>query len=167
MENFRMIKSLLPYVALLLLLAAQNGVAQSTTPLAARQAAMVASAPRDPSLRSVFAQFGGKAGLVALMDDFMDDLMADRRTRPYFANVDRERVKAQLVDQICVILDGPCRYRGKDMEQVHRKLGIDQAAFYALIEDLQRAMDRHKVPFRAQNKLLAKLAPMQKAVITR
>jgi hemoglobin len=101
------------------------------------------------------------------MDDFMDDLMADRRTRPYFANVDRERVKAQLVDQICVILDGPCRYRGKDMEQVHRKLGIDQAAFYALIEDLQRAMDRHKVPFRAQNKLLAKLAPMQKAVITR
>jgi len=162
-----MIKPILPCVALLALLAAQTGMTQNATPLAERQAAMAASAPRDPTLHPVFVQFGGKAGLVALMDDFMDDLMADRRTRPYFEKVDRERVKAQLVDQFCAILDGPCKYRGKDMQRVHRKLGIDQAAFYALVENLQQAMNRHRIPFRAQNKLLAKLAPMQKAVITR
>jgi hemoglobin len=28
-------------------------------------------------------------------------------------------------------------------------------------------MDKHQVPFRAQNKLLAKLAPMHRDVITR
>ena len=42
-----------------------------------------ASAPRDPALKPVFEQFGGKPGLVALMDDFMVNLMADPRTRPY------------------------------------------------------------------------------------
>jgi hemoglobin len=130
-------------------------------------AAMAASAPRDPALKPVFDQFGGKPGLVTLMDDFMVNLMADARTRPYFADSDREHIKAELVDQFCVILDGPCTYTGKDMEKVHRNLGINRAAFNALVEDLQKAMEKHNVPFRAQNKLLAKLAPMHPAVITK
>jgi hemoglobin len=36
------------------------------------------------------------------------------------------------------------------------------AQFNALAEDLQFVMDAANVPFRAQNKLLAKLAPMLK-----
>lgn len=149
------------------MLFAQGAMAQDTAPMPQQSAAMAASAPRDPSLKPVFEQFGGKPGLVTLMNDFMDNLMADTRTRPYFANADREHIKVELVDQFCVILDGPCTYTGKDMEKVHRNLGINRAAFNALVEDLQKAMDKNNVPFRAQNKLLAKLAPMHSAVITK
>lgn len=149
------------------LLFAQCALSQDTAPMPDQSAAMAASAPRDPSLKPVFDEFGGKPGLVALMNDFMDNLMADSRTRPYFANSDREHIKVELVDQFCVILDGPCTYTGKDMEKVHRSLGINRAAFNALVEDLQMAMNKHKVPFRAQNKLLAKLAPMHKVIITK
>lgn len=135
---------------------------------AAIQAAPAADpAPRDPALKPVFETFGGKAGLVALVDDFMSDLMADSRTRPFFAPVDREHVKAELVDQFCVILDGPCTYTGRNMEQVHRGLDIHRSQFNALVEDLQKAMDKHRIPFRAQNKLLAKLAPMHREVVTK
>ena len=136
------------------------------------QSAMPAShpvadpAPRDPALKPVFDQFGGKVGLVALMDDFMANLMADPRTRPFFEPVDREHVKAELVDQFCVILDGPCTYTGKNMAQVHRGLDIHRSQFNALVEDLQKAMDKHGIPFRAQNKLLARLAPMHREVVT-
>lgn len=145
----------------------QAAMAQNAVPMPEQSAAMAASAPRDPALRPVFDQFGGKPGLVTLMDDFMVNLMADARTRPYFADTDREHIKLELVDQFCVILDGPCTYTGKDMERVHRNLGINRAAFNALVEDLQKAMDKNKVPFRAQNKLLAKLAPMHPVVITK
>jgi hemoglobin len=159
----------LPHVAALAaaMLFAQGALAQDAAPMPQPSAAMAASAPRDPALKPVFDQFGGKPGLVTLMDDFMVNLMADARTRPYFADSDREHIKAELVDQFCVILDGPCTYTGKDMEKVHRNLGINRAAFNALVEDLQKAMDKHNVPFRAQNKLLAKLAPMHPAVITK
>jgi hemoglobin len=159
----------LPHVAALAaaMLFAQAALAQDAAPMPQPSAAMAASAPRDPALKPVFDQFGGKPGLVTLMDDFMVNLMADARTRPYFADSDREHIKAELVDQFCVILDGPCTYTGKDMEKVHRNLGINRAAFNALVEDLQKAMDKHNVPFRAQNKLLAKLAPMHPAVITK
>lgn len=159
----------LPRTALLAiaLLFAQGVIAQDAASMSPESAAMAASAPRDPALKPIFDQFGGKPGLVALMNDFMANLMADARTRPYFANSDREHIKVELVDQFCVILDGPCTYTGRDMEKVHRNLGINRAAFNALVEDLQAAMNKHDIPFRAQNKLLAKLAPMHPAVITK
>jgi hemoglobin len=124
-------------------------------------------APRDPALKPVFDEFGGKPGLTALVDDFMANLMADPRTRPFFADTDRRHIKAELVDQFCVILDGPCTYTGKNMEQTHRGLDIHRSQFNALVEDLQKAMDKHGIPFRAQNKLLAKLAPMHREVVTK
>jgi len=123
-------------------------------------------APADPSLRPVFDEFGGKAGLDALMEDFMIALVDDPRTRDYFADADQKHIKDMLSEQFCVILGGPCSYTGKGMKEAHAKLTINEAGFNALVEDLQIAMDKHKIPFRAQNKLLAKLAPMHREVIT-
>lgn len=124
-------------------------------------------APADPSLLPVFEQFGGKPGIDALMEDFMIKLVEDPRTRDYFAEADQKHIKAMLAEQFCVILGGPCTYTGKGMKESHAKLAINEGGFNALVEDLQLAMDIHKIPFRAQNKLLAKLAPMHREVITR
>lgn len=124
-------------------------------------------APAHPELRPVFDQFGGEAGLVALMDEFMRILLADERMRPFFEFSDQALVKKHLVEQFCVILGGPCTYTGRDMKQTHAFLGIDRADFNALVEDLQIAMNRQGIPFRAQNKLLAKLAPMHREIVVK
>jgi hemoglobin len=124
-------------------------------------------APAYPELRPVFDEFGGEAGLVALMDDFMEILLADERMRPFFEYSDQALVKQHLVEQFCVILGGPCTYTGRDMKEAHALLGIDRADFNALVEDLQIAMQRRGIPFRAQNKLLAKLAPMHREIINK
>ncbi|KQQ81348.1 globin [Xanthomonas sp. Leaf131] len=150
--------------SLLLLSCLMAGNVYAQTAPAPAPGAVPDPAPRDASLRPVFDDFGGKAGLTALMDDFMDNLMADKRTRPFFENANRDHVKAQLVDQFCVILDGPCTYGGKDMAEAHRGMNIDRAQFNALVEDLQAAMNKHGIPFRSQNKLLSKLAPMYRQV---
>jgi hemoglobin len=123
-------------------------------------------APAHPELRPVLEQFGGEAGLTKLMDTFMAGLLADEKMGPFFANSDQVRVKRQLVEQFCVILGGDCTYTGRDMKSSHAGLGIDRADFNRLVEVLQVAMDQHDVPFSAQNKLLAKLAPMHREVVT-
>jgi hemoglobin len=123
-------------------------------------------APAHPELRPVLEQFGGEAGLTRLMDTFMAGLLADEKMGPFFANSDQVRVKRQLVEQFCVILGGDCTYTGRDMKSSHAGLGIDRADFNRLVEVLQVAMDQHDVPFSAQNKLLAKLAPMHREVVT-
>lgn len=124
-------------------------------------------APAHPELIGTFEQFGGRDGLVALMEEFMRGLLADPRTAPLFETTDQERVKTQLVDQFCTILGGGCGYSGMDMKTSHAELGLTRADFNALVEVLQHAMDRQGVPFRAQNRLLAVLAPMHREVVTR
>ena len=123
-------------------------------------------APEFPELRPVLEDFGGREGLDRLMDTFMAGLLADERMGPFFANADQERVKRQLAEQFCAILGGGCAYSGRDMKSSHAGLGIDRADFNRLVEVLQVAMNKHDVPFRAQNKLLAKLAPMHREIVT-
>ena len=159
MKTARTLRTLILGLALTL----TAGAALAAPPMAAA----LNPAPRDPALAPVFKQFGEKPGLVSLVNDFMDNLMADPVTRPFFANANRDHIKKELVDQFCVILDGPCTYTGLNMQQAHQGLGITEADFNALVADLQKAMDKHGIPFTAQNQLLAKLAPMHRDVDTK
>ncbi len=111
-----------------------------------------------------FQDFGGKPGLVSIMDDFMVNLVADPRTKPYFDNEKQTYIKAMLVEQMCELMNGGCSYPGRDMKSSHAGLKINRSAFNALVENFQVAMEKHNVPFRAQNKLLAKLAPMYRVI---
>jgi hemoglobin len=70
------------------------------------------------------------------------------------------------VDQFCQVMGGPCIYKGADMKSSHANLDITKADFNALVEVLQHTMDAQGIPFREQNKLLARLAPMHRDTIT-
>lgn len=121
---------------------------------------------------SVLKAFHGKEGLTRITSDLVDRNIADPRIKDIFATADVVRLKRTLAEQFCYILAGPasaggCDYTGKDMGATHKDQGITPRDFNALVENLQRAMDKEGVPFAAQNKLLAKLAPMSKQVIER
>lgn len=114
----------------------------------------------------LYKAFGEKAGLVSLMDDFMVRLLADPRTGPHFKPSNQQRVKEQLVDQLCSLSGGPCVYKGADMKSAHANLDIKKSDFNALVEVLQQSMDAKGIPFRTQNQMLALLAPMHRDTIT-
>ena len=116
---------------------------------------------------SLYQAFGGQTGLVRLMDDFMTRLLADERMRPFFKDADQAAVKKQLVLQFCEVSGGPCRRDGPSMKESHDGMDITRGDFNALVEVLQQSMDAAGVPFRAQNRLLARLAPMHREIITR
>lgn len=126
-------------------------------------ASLAQTAPPNDQL---YRAFGEKAGLVALMDDFMVRLLADPRTGPHFKPANQQRVKEQLVDQLCVLAGGPCVYKGADMKSAHANLDIKKSDFNALVEVLQQSMDAKGIPFRTQNQMLALLAPMHRDTIT-
>lgn len=113
---------------------------------------------------ALYRQFGEREGLTRIVNDMYATVTVDPRTAPYFENAPIRRIKTKLVEQFCVLLDGPCVYTGRPMKRTHEGQNIDRAAFNALVEDLQAAMDKNGVPFHAQNKLLAKLAPMYRDV---
>lgn len=116
---------------------------------------------------AAFQDFGETPGLVKVVDDLMVNLLANEKTRPFFEKVDHTAVKQKLVEQFCAQLEGPCIYTGQTMKRAHKGHEIDAAQFNALVEALQDSMNKNKIPQRAQNKLLAKLASMHKDIINK
>lgn len=117
--------------------------------------------------KSVFEAFHGKPGIDRIVETLVERNFADPRIKDFFAAADKVRLKRTLKEQFCYILGGGCDYTGKDMKSSHKDQGATNRDMNALIENLQFAMDQEKVPFAAQNKLLAKLAPQQKDIVER
>lgn len=121
-----------------------------------------------PAVRSdmLYKALGEKAGLVKLVDDFLNRLRDDPRIGVQFKSTNLKNLKTQLADQFCVVSGGPCVYEGDDMKTAHASLKITKGDFNALVEVLQQSMDAQGIPFATQNQLLALLAPMHRDVIT-
>ena len=116
---------------------------------------------------AIFRAFHGDPGVKRIAADFIDRSHADPRIKDIFATADDVRLKRLLAEQFCYLLGGGCTYTGRDMASAHRGMGLQNADFNALVENLQHAMDDEGVPFRDQNVLLAKLAPMQRVTVER
>lgn len=112
---------------------------------------------------TVWEQLGGRDSVTA----FTADAVERWRKNPVFAesfgkldDARAQRLTFLLVEQFCSITGGGCEYGGMNMRDAHTGMNITTAQFNVLAEDLQRAMDARGVPFFAQNKLVAELAPM-------
>jgi len=110
---------------------------------------------------------GGKPGIDRLVEVSVDNYLADPRIGGIFSESNMDRVRAKLKEQFCVVAGGPCSYTGHSMEATHKGLRLTSANFAALVEDLQAAMETCNIPFGTQNRFLARLAPMQRQMVTR
>ena len=150
--------------AALLTVALDTRAQTAPTPQAAASAPLVPYFAPDPEL---LAAFGGKEGIFRLADLFVDRMRADARIGHYFEKTKLPLLKTQLGDQLCQVLAGPCVYDGDTMKASHADLKITKADSFAQVEILQDTMTTLGIPFRDQNKLLARLAPMYRDIITR
>ena len=115
---------------------------------------------------AIFIGLGGKAGIQAIVATFIPLLLADERIKESFKDSDLKNLALRLEQQFCAVSGGPCVYQGKGMRDIHDGLNVTNAQFNALAEDLQLAMERQHIPFAIQNKLMARLAPMQREIVT-
>lgn len=132
----------------------------------------LASAQEGKKMRtpSLYKRLGGKKAITAVVNEFISIVVADDRINSFFADTakDPKRVEAlrkNLVDQICAAGGGPCKYKGKDMKTAHAGMGIKEADFNALVEDLVKALDKFNVGETEKNELLAALGPMKSQIV--
>lgn len=111
--------------------------------------------------------FGGREGIARMAERTVEISVSDPRISGIFVAHDTVRLKRTLSEQFCYLLNAGCDYSGRDMKTAHDSMGLTMADLNALVENLQKAMREADVPFRAQNKLLSKLAPMSRDVVER
>lgn len=114
---------------------------------------------------SLYDRLGGKNAIEAVIGQFVENIKGDGRINAKFANADLAGLKGKLVDQVCSAAGGPCTYTGKDMKTAHQGMGITDAEFSALVEDLVKALDQFKVGEKEKSELLGALGPMKKDIV--
>ncbi len=118
-----------------------------------------------PMKTTLYDRLGGKPAITAVVDDFVGNVAADTRINKFFAHADIPHLKMELVDQICAGSGGPCTYTGKSMKDAHHGMGISDADFGALVEDLQKSLVKFKVADKDQGDLLGVLGPMKSDIV--
>jgi hemoglobin len=123
--------------------------------------------PAAGEQKSLYDRLGGKDAIDAVVEDFVGNVAADARINAFFANADIPHLKQMLKDQICSATGGPCKYTGKDMKTAHAGMGIKEADFNALVEDLKKSLDKFKVGEKEQSDLLGALGGMKGDIVTK
>ena len=113
----------------------------------------------------LYDRLGGKGAITAVVETFVGKVGGDKRINGYFASTDLAKLKMHLVNQICEASGGPCRYAGRTMKETHAGMGVTDAAFGALVEDLVAALDHHKVGKTEKDELLGVLGPMKSDIV--
>jgi hemoglobin len=105
--------------------------------------------PKRSTAQSLWHRLGGEETIRKVVDDFVAAASADPKVDFFrggkFKDVNLERLKRLLIDQISEVSGGPYRYSGLSMREIHRGMGISDPQFDALAGHLQRALEKHGV----------------------
>lgn len=120
-----------------------------------------------PPQKSLYERLGGKPAIQAVVDDFIGNVAADNRINSFFANTNIPRLNTMLVNQICQVTGGPCKYEGRSMKTAHAGMGVSDMHFNALVDDLVKSLNKFNVPEKEKNELLTALASMKGDIVSR
>lgn len=118
-----------------------------------------------PAQKSLYERLGGQPAIQAVVDDFIGNVAGDTRINGFFAHTDIPHLNNMLVEQICQATGGPCTYTGRSMKVAHAGMGVHDADFNALVEDLAKSLNKFNVAQKEQNELLGALAAMKGDIV--
>jgi hemoglobin len=126
-----------------------------------------ACAAPDPSREpTLYSRLGGEPVVKRVVGETIDRAATDPRTRRSFKDVKLARVKEKIVEQVCALAGGGCKYTGDPMDKVHQGLGNTEAEMNLLVQFLRDALDGAGVKEAEKNELLRILAPMKRDIVT-
>lgn len=119
---------------------------------------------------TLYTDLGGQEAIDAALEHFYGRVLADPAMRPYFDDVDVERVKSMQRVFLAMAFGGPAEYQGRDLRTAHqraREKGLDEDHFERFLghfratlvdlgvpaADIERAMD---VAYGARDEVLGR-----------
>ena len=116
--------------------------------------------PAVPTKPSLYDRLGGLYPISAVVDDFIDRVYANAtlNANPNIAkarsDVRKAGLKVHVVNLVCMVTAGPCKYTGKGMKEAHANFHITPNEWQALLVDFRASLDKFKVPVAEQKELV-------------
>lgn len=119
----------------------------------------------EPQQATLYDRLGGEPAVTAVVEKFTEEVGKDARINCQFATTNFDRFKRLLSQHLCLITGGGCRYTGRDMVTIHKGMGITNADFTALVEDLIAALNFFSVPEQEKTELLETLGGLKGTIV--
>lgn len=121
---------------------------------------------------SLYERLGGVYAIAAVVDDFIDRVMADPRLNANpLVDEAHHRVspagfKYLVTEQVCHATGGPQRYTGRSMSDSHAHLRITAGEWDAFLDDLHQTFEKFGVPAAEHAELLAIVQSTRSDIVT-
>jgi hemoglobin len=115
---------------------------------------------------SIYEAIGGRDAVVAAVDNFYGRLLADPELAPLFPGGVGPRHRAYVVTVLGEALGGRERYRGPDLAEAHRDLGISGGHFDLAAAHLAGTLDELGVPCHLADQIVQVVAALRPAIVT-
>lgn len=113
---------------------------------------------------SLYARMGGTPVVTKIVDDFINTVTKDARTKRSFDGLNLKTLKGSIVSHICQLTGGGCVYEGETMVNAHRDANITEAEFDAFVGMFRQTLNQY-LPTAEKNALLKILAPMKRDIV--
>jgi hemoglobin len=122
--------------------------------------------PAPAASPTLFEQLGGEEAVGAVVDLFYDKVLGDPALRPYFTEVDLDRLKQHQRRFIGQALGATRPYSGRSMRKAHEHLAVTDDAFGRVVTHLAGALTEAGVDQDTVNTIAQTLLPLKQDIVT-
>ncbi len=115
--------------------------------------------------KSLYDRLGGGDAINALTESWVARVGGDDRANGKFVRTDIERLKKEIIDQLCEATGGPCTYTGRSMQETHDGMQVTAGEFDVVMQHLGGTLDELNVPKTEQDELVDLLRPMRDDIV--
>lgn len=122
------------------------------------------SSVQAPYHATLFERIGGIPVLTIVVSETIDTAAQHPKLERTFKDIKLATLKESVVNQLCALSGGDCKYEGETMKNSHADLKITTAEFELFVQVIRDSLNRH-VATREKNELLKLLAPMKRDIV--
>ena len=113
----------------------------------------------------LYDRLGGGDAINALTESWVARVGGDDRANGKFARTDIDRLKKEIVDQLCEATGGPCTYTGRSMLETHAGMKVTAGEFDVVMQHLGATLDELNVQKTEQDEVVALIMPMRDDIV--
>jgi hemoglobin len=115
--------------------------------------------------KSLYDRLGGSDAINAVTESWVARVGGDDRANGKFVRTDIDRLKKEVVDQLCEAAGGPCTYTGRSMLETHKGMKVTAGEYEVVMQHLGATLDELNVPKTEQDELVGLLTPMRDDIV--
>jgi hemoglobin len=115
--------------------------------------------------KSLFDRLGGIDAITAVTESWVAHVGGDDRANGKFVRTDIDRLKKEIIDQLCEATGGPCTYTGRTMQETHDGMAVTAGEFDVAMQHLDATLDELNIPKTEQVELVGLILPMRDDIV--